>query len=61
MSTDQRTADALKGQPDPLSTEILQLLGGGATASGASALTKGQTNQIACPFHNRTAPTAAVV
>ncbi|MEZ0064763.1 hypothetical protein ABIA32_000751 [Streptacidiphilus sp. MAP12-20] len=54
FSTDQPTADALKGQPDLLSTEILKLLGTGSTAANASsALTKGQLTQIACPFHNR--------
>ena len=58
--SDQPTADALKGQPDLLSTEILQLLGSGATTAGtagtakaAAAITKGQLTQIACPFHNR--------
>ncbi|WP_042382242.1 hypothetical protein [Streptacidiphilus melanogenes] len=59
FSTDQPTADALKGQPDLLSTEILKLLGGttatGSGAKAASALTKGQLTQIACPFHNRSA------
>lgn len=56
--SDQPTADALKGQPDLLSTEILKLLGGSTAASTtakASALTKGQVTQIACPFHNRAA------
>ncbi|MEU9992681.1 hypothetical protein AB0E10_38975 [Streptomyces sp. NPDC048045] len=57
---DQTTADALKGKQDLLSTEILQLLGNGATAGTAGALTKGRTNQLVCPFHNRTAATAAV-
>ena len=67
FASDQPTADALKGQPDLLSTEILQLLGESpsttappstgtgtaATAKAASSLTKGQLTQIACPFHNR--------
>ncbi|MGW2421571.1 hypothetical protein ACWC0C_20360 [Streptomyces sp. NPDC001709] len=62
FATDQTTADALKGRQDLLSTEILQLLGnGGTTAGTAGALTKGQVNQIVCPFHNRSAATAAVV
>ncbi|MGW7820805.1 hypothetical protein ACWGLF_22360 [Streptomyces puniciscabiei] len=61
FSADQPTADALKGQPDLLSTEILRLLGDGTAANTASALTKGQTNQIVCPFHNRSASTAAAV
>ena len=62
FASDQPTADALKGQPDLLSTEILQLLGSSGTttstaaagaAKAASAITKGQLTQIACPFHNR--------
>ncbi|KOV60632.1 hypothetical protein ADK64_30445 [Streptomyces sp. MMG1121] len=62
FSTDQTTADALKGRQDLLSTEILQLLGGAGTgASGAAALTKGQANQLVCPFHNRSAATPALV
>ncbi|MFI1072963.1 hypothetical protein [Streptomyces puniciscabiei] len=61
FSADQPTADALKGQPDLLSTEILRLLGDGTAANTASTLTKGQTNQIVCPFHNRSASTAAAV
>ncbi|MGJ5752705.1 hypothetical protein [Streptomyces puniciscabiei] len=61
FSADQPTADALKGQPDLLSTEILRLLGNGTAADTASTLTKGQTNQIVCPFHNRSATTAAAV
>jgi hypothetical protein len=57
--SDQPTADALKGQPDLLSTEILGLLGAGGTggtgATKAAAVTKGQLTQLACPFHNRAA------
>ncbi|MGW7521995.1 hypothetical protein [Streptomyces sp. NPDC054783] len=61
FAADQTTADALKGRQDLLSTEILRLLGSGATASGAASLTKGQTNQLVCPFHNRSAATPALV
>jgi hypothetical protein len=61
FSTDQTTADALKGKQDLLSTEILKLLGGSGTgADAASALTKGQANQLICPFHNRSAATPAL-
>ncbi|MER6545745.1 hypothetical protein ACWDBD_44995 [Streptomyces sp. NPDC001118] len=60
FSTDQTTADALKGRQDLLSTEILQLLGGGTGANAASAITKGQANQLVCPFHNRSASTPAL-
>ncbi|MEU4929651.1 hypothetical protein AB0G54_24620 [Streptomyces yokosukanensis] len=61
FATDQTTADALKGRQDLLSTEILQLLGGGTGANAASAITKGQANQLVCPFHNRSAATPALV
>ncbi|MBC3842870.1 hypothetical protein GXW82_29910 [Streptacidiphilus sp. 4-A2] len=58
FASDQPTADALKGQPDLLSTEILQLLGTTSSSTvktSAATLTKGQLTQIACPFHNRAA------
>ncbi|MFI9804088.1 hypothetical protein ACIHEJ_06900 [Streptomyces sp. NPDC052301] len=61
FSTDQSTADALKGRPDLLSTEILKLLGeAGTGANTASSVTKGQVNQLVCPFHNRSSKTPAV-